>query len=438
MKRVIVVVLMLTFYSASQVICADEKAPETAAQLRSFEEAHDKLDIRTTAAMYTDSSNSFITVPADYPDVRDFDVAETPPTVDFGIIRGYEPWYLPVLKNDNYRIGGVWEGYGDVTMGPDGCYYFSIGDHRSYNGNAYIIRYDPTLKKHDIQVDLRNVIGWAPDDFADGKIHGDLDIGPGGDMWFLTYFGPGPTRHEWDTVYCGSWFLRYNIFSGETENLGIPLEGSSWPYYNYDWQRGIFFAAAEHDGVVFVYDTRERRMLYGGAPKNKITWHRRCTMLDHDTGMFYSTDTVTHHSGERYRGDHYFVSYRQRNNTFTRMKSKVPPNPVSGKPAPIRSHTGTRDESGAFWCFSQNGVFFRFFPDEDKTEYVGVNWGKEGYYTANMCFSPKKRYIYYVPGTQARALGVGTPLVQYDTKNNRKKVMLIAGKQSGCAAMKTV
>jgi len=417
MKSACIVVMLFFAVTVQSVLHAEEPLTESAAKWKLMEEQNDLKNIRFSSEMYTDTSQDFITIPENYPDKHDFVVAKTPPVIDFGIIQGYEPCYLPISYGGEYRRRGVWEGYGDVTKGPDDCYYFSIGDHRSYNGNAYIFRYEPQTKSHSIVVDLKKIIGWSADDFAEGKIHGDLDIGPGGDMWFLTYFGPGPTQEEWDTVYKGSLLLRYNIFSGDTVNYGIPLEGSSWPYYNYDWERTTFFGVAERGGIVIVYDTDECRMVYGGAPKNNISWHRRATMLDHDTGIFYSTDTVTYHTGDRYRGDHYMVSYKRRNNVFTRMQSKVPENPFTGESAPLRAHTSEKDDEGSFWCFSQNGVMFRFYPAEDRTEYIGTNWG-EGEYITNMSFSPKKRYIYY----QSRSHG--TPVIQYDTQTGVKKVIV--------------
>ena len=83
----------------------------------------------------------------------------SPPTVDFGIIQGYEPTYLPSYYYEDHKRGGLWEGYGDVTRGPDDRYYFSIGDHRSYGGNAYIFRYDPKDKSCVPVVDLKNIHG---------------------------------------------------------------------------------------------------------------------------------------------------------------------------------------------------------------------------------------------------------------------------------------
>ena len=50
--------------------------------------------------------------------------------------------------------------------------------------------------------------------------------------------------------------------------FGIPLEGNSFPYHNWDWKRGLFFR--RHPGSVLIYDTNERRLLYGGSPPNGI------------------------------------------------------------------------------------------------------------------------------------------------------------------------
>jgi len=111
-----------------------------------------------------------------------------------------------------------------------------------------------------------------------------------------------------------------------------------------------------------------------------------------------------------------FVSYKRRNNEFKRMKAAVPKNLSTGKTGALRAHTSYKDDEGAFWCFSGNGIFFKFFPAEDRTEFVGLNWDK-GNYIPNVVFSPGKRYIYYLPQTDRN------PVVQYDTKTGRKKVL---------------
>ncbi len=398
------------------------KSPE---EQKEFEAKYDKRRILRSVEMQSDTSPQFITIPTDYKEVKDFEVAKTPPTVDFAIVQGFDPWVLPSLDSQK---GGVYGGWGDVSIGPDDCFYFSIGDHRSYGGTAYMHKYDPKTKTQSVVIDTREVIGWKPGDFAEGKLHGDPEIGPGGDMWLLTFYGPGPTQEDFDKGYRGGYLLKHNIFSGETVNYGIPLEGESWPYHIYDPDRGLFLGVGAIKNSVLVYDTKEKRTLYAGAPKNGITWYERCVMLDRDTGVIYTTDSKVINApgrslAERYEGDQHFVSYKRRNNTFTRMNAIVPPNPVTGIASACRAHTKDKDADGAFWCMDVSGAIFKFYPEQDRTESVTVNWGKAGKYTANMNFSPKKRYLYYMPGADTAAYTYGTPVVQYDTRTGVKKVI---------------
>ncbi|MFA6471310.1 MAG: hypothetical protein WCU00_04630 [Candidatus Latescibacterota bacterium] len=406
--------------SFSALCLAENWTPELQ---REYEMKYDNLKILQSAEMKTDTSDEFITIPEGYKEVKDFDVAKTAPSIDFAVIQGMTPLYLPTF---DLVKGGLYGGWGDVTRGPDKCFYFSIGNHMSYGGTAYIIKYDPAKKKQSIVLDLKKIVGWKPADFADGKLHGSLDIGPDGDMWMLSYYGPIPTKEDLSTVYKGSYLLKYNVFTQKTENLGIPLEGESWPYHVYDSKRGLFFGIGSVNGDVLVYDTKARKMLYGGFPSNDIHWCERCIMLDRDTGKIYSTNSKMYPPDpwpNMFKGDQNFVCYERRNNRFTVMNAKVPPNPVTGMVTGCRAHTEEKDAQGAFWCFDFSGGIFKFYPEEDRTESVGVNWGKEGKYTANMNFSPKKRYIYYLPGADNAAFTYGNPIVQYDTQTGKKKVI---------------
>jgi hypothetical protein len=156
------------------------------------------------------------------------------------------------------------------------------------------------------------------------------------------------------------------------------------------------------------------------VPKNRTYWFRRATILDHETGFWYTTDAKTYKSGsrlERYRGEHNFVRYEREDNTFVTMNAKTPVHPNLEKSGPLRAHTSKKDDSGAFWCFGIYGTFFKFYPEEDRVEDIGLNWGMNGTYIMNMHFSPGKRYIYYVPRVD------GVPIVQYDTETGTKKVL---------------
>ncbi len=198
-RRAIIVtvnfVLMLVLVS----LCS-ARPFKTPAEQRETEKKCDKQNILREMDMKTDTSDMFITIPSDYPEVKDFDVAQTAPTIDFAIVQGLDPWYLPSFDS---KKGGVYGGWGDVTKGPDGCFYFSIGNHMSYGGTAYIHKYNPAAKEQSIVVDLKKTVGYSDDVFGDGKFHGDPDIGPGGDMWLLSFYGPGPSQEDLDATYSG-------------------------------------------------------------------------------------------------------------------------------------------------------------------------------------------------------------------------------------------
>ena len=378
---------------------------------RALDLQYDKLKILHKAEMQTDTAPEFISIPSDYPEVKDFDVAKTPPAIDFAIVQGLNPFYL----DDS----GIYGGWGAITEGPDGCFYFSIGNHRSYGGTAYMIRYDPAAKSQKIVIDSQKVCGWKPNEFGDGKFHGDPDIAPNGDMWLLTFFGPYPTQQEWDSgKYHGGHIVKFNIFSGKAEDLGIPLEGGSWPYHTWDWERGVLFGVTEVNNYIIAYDTKARKTIYGGSPGLNINWYSRANLIDRETGKIYATNSVK----DQTEG-HKIVCWERLNNKFTIMKSETPKNPETGKSGALRAYTKRKDADGAFWCFDFYGSMFKFYPAQDKTEFVGMNWGKTGKYTSNICMSPKGRYLYYIPGADTNAYTYGTPVVQYDMKTNRKKVI---------------
>jgi len=407
--RIFIAVILLVLTGES--IAAE--GPKTQGEQKVWEEQFDKQNIRhKTKTMIREESSALLIIPDAYDGKRNFTLAKTQPVVDFAIIQGLETEYLPwhLAKN----AGGAWGGWGDVTKGPDGCYYFSISNHMSYGAESYVIKYDPVSKSHEIVLSAKDLCAWQPDDFGDGKIHGDIDFGPGGDTWMLTYFGPSPSEKEWDSIYRGSWLLKYNCFTGKAENLGIPLEGASWPYHNYDSANGLFFGVNHTGHNILIYDTKERKMIYGGAPPDNIRWYARCILIDRKNGDIYTSDSNTE--------DRQIIRYRRRNNEFTRMNARPPMNPNTGKNGDLRAHSSKKDTDGAYWCFDHHGTVFTFNPSLDKTEYKGENWGDKGSYTANLAMSPGGRYLYYVPG-HLSIMPAGTPVVQYDTKTGKRKVL---------------
>ena len=384
----------------------------------------DKLSVRHQSTTHTDSSSALTTVPNDYPEAVDFEVASEPPTVDFAIVQGLQPWYLPV--DDQIHVsplntsGGfaMWSGFGAIRRGPDHSYYYSIGNHMYYGGNAYMMKYDPVAKEQSVCFDLKTVTGWQEDSWTDGKIHGNPDIDDAGDMFVTSFSGPRPLAADFsDISYAGGHIIRHNVISGETEDLGVPLGGDTWAYSAYNGKMGVLIAVGQAKGMVMVYDTRNRELIYGGYPPPDIKWWMRCLLIDEETDRIYSSNTATR--AERAP----IISWSRRYNTFAELPIQSPKNPATGKCEPMRAHTQRRNPDGSYWCLDEFGFIFKFWPDTATVEAIGLNWGAAGKYTANVVSSPGGRYLYYLPGAHDRMHEYGTPVVQFDTRTRKKKVI---------------
>jgi hypothetical protein len=400
---------------ATPVLSSAQKE-KTEAERKARVEQYDKKHLRYATGMATATSRDFLQVPDRYKGATDFDVAKIPPTVDFAPTRGINPEFFP---DDNK---GLWSQWGEVTRGPNGRFYMASGDHRCKDGQVIITEYDPVKKDQRIVVDVPKACGWKKGQYVDGKIHGRMDVMPDGTLVAATWNG-SPIKQDWvDHGYVrGGHLLTYNVFTGETVYHGAPFVGDSWPYHVTDTQTGVFMAIGAED-YFMAYNVKDRTLLYGGIPPMGILWCKRATLLDERTGMLYSTDQS--------QPDNPFISYDQRTNQFARLKCKVPLSPVTGKSGSLRAYTEERTPDNVFYCMDQAGVLFKFWPDEERTEVLGVNWDKEGVYTTSIDISPKFRYIYYVPASHGQAWQYGAPVVQYDTKMNRKKVIAFLEKHT--------
>jgi len=385
----------------------------TEAERKEYVEKWDKKNVRYSTGVATDKSKEFIKIPADYPGKQDFTVAKAVPAVDFAPIRNLYPEFFP---DDNK---GIWSQWGEVTKGPNGCFYMASGDHRCKNGQVFITEYDPVKKEQRIVVDVGKICGWKKNQLVHGKIHGRMDIMQDGTLVAATWNGSS-IRKEWlDNGYVkGGYVFTYNVLTGVAEYHGIPFYGDSWPYHSIDTQTGVMMAIGAENNFM-TYDVRKKKLLYGGFPPNGIDWCRRATLLDERTGLLYSTDLSTK--------ENRLICYDQRTNVFRRLACSSPPNPVTGASSRMRAYTARRTPDGAFYCMDSPGTIYKFYPDEERTELIGINWDEQGVYTTSVAMSPKFRYIYYVPGSHGGAMNLGTPVVQFDTQSNKKKVIAFLG-----------
>ncbi len=336
--------------------------------------------------IYTDTSPLFLQGNA-----MGGSIAHTPPTIDFGAV-----------AIDAQRYSTEYGDWGNVVRGPDGKYYFGLGDHSGsvggYNG-ALLMDYDPGKKQPEILLFSKDILGAG----GEGKWHSRMDINPAtGDINFIGF-------------YKGN-LISYNIYSHVAKNIGTPTPGTGWEEGTWDYQRNRYYGVGNGNsqtnsggGKVFVYDTLNHTTLNAGQPVDSLTgtpfnWAPRARLLDRTTGMLYGSDQATHR----------LARYDPATNKFTLMKSTIGAN--------LRAWTNQKAADGSFWIFDQKGDVYTFYPEQDRVQYMGKNWGA-GFYTASIERSPDGKFLYYSIADSGQALSAGVPIIQYNTQTNQRKAI---------------
>ncbi len=324
----------------------------------------------------------------------DVDVAKTAPTIDF--------MYYP---GQNY-LGKPWSNWGD-GLAVHGKYYSAVGDHLAPEGHAFVYEYDPGAKQLkllcDVTATLKDVSGYKP-----GKVHSRIDIGQDGWLYFATHRGSTSVTTE-ANQYRGDWILRSDPRTGNSEVVAWgPVPKHCIPCSVLDPQRLIFYggtaAGVGKDVRFFGYDIKNRKLIFEG-PDGPPRY------------MIFAKST----------GNVYYVPGAD-NGRLVRFDPDLPTGPV-----PIEASLGLRAATDE----TADGVVYtvgkgdkdtdgRLYAFDTKTE-TARDLGPASVGTANYITSidvdSSGRYLYYVPGAHGGAEKDGTPVVQFDLKTRKHKVL---------------
>lgn len=366
---------------------------------------------------------------------RDYQVAEEPPTVEFGVIP-VTPVFLEEprvkSKSDIENTTGPWANWGQATQDPrTGKYYGSVGDDGKYGGRIHIVEYDAATKTMRVLPEINRVLGRSVSTFGDGKIHGWLnwyqsDQIDSPHLWFCTYWTkyPQPDDVDFESGYDGGHILSMDVVSGDIVDYGAPVKRSAWPYHRVDTKRGILYAVGMF-GEFLAWDINAQKTLFAGYLPDNMGWWERALLIDEVTGMVYTSNRNSEADPELH-----LVKYDPDRNRFSKLECHVPATTGSasnkgtpGSYSAMRAQTADRGPDGLFWCVTIGGQLFTFDPVAENVEDKGPNWPGEQRYTASMARSPGGRYVYYIPGAHGHGYSDGSPLVQYDTQTGRKKVL---------------
>jgi hypothetical protein len=119
------------------------------------------------------------------------------------------------------------------------------------------------------------------------------------------------------------------------------------------------------------------------------------------------------------------IQYDPKRNRFTLLDAPMPADEVGEKhPVTVmRASTSKRGPDGLFYGVTLAGQMFTFDPEMEQIVDRGTCWPGAQRYTTSLARSPGGRYIYYVPGAHGMGNRDGSPLIQYDTCTETRKVI---------------
>jgi hypothetical protein len=365
-------------------------------------------------AKLTDTSSEFLAPHAHLK--SEVSVAKTAPTVDF--------LYYP---GQNYP-GKPWSNWGQ-SIAAGGKYFSAIGDHLSIRepdaqehsadaahvartGNAFVYEYDPAAMRFRQLADVARVLNLPAGHYTPGKIHGRLDLGKDGALYFATHRGSERAAND-RNHYLGDWILRVDPTSQTSEIIAhAPVPKHSIPTSILDGERIIFYGAtaagpdATERGIhFFAVDLQNRKLLYSGPDGPS-----RALILAQSTGRVYFAPGADE-------------------GTLMRFDPAQPsaPRPVANTKIGIRAATRETPDGYAYTVSSgQNAADAMLWSFNTRTEEIeqlgSAAVGTEAY-IASIDTDQAGRYLYYVPGAHGSAPRDGSPLVQFDVRTKTKKVI---------------
>ncbi|MCI0681305.1 MAG: hypothetical protein L0Y71_04305 [Gemmataceae bacterium] len=346
--------------------------------------------------IHTATAAEFLQAPASI--AKDVLIAKTPPTIDFL----YYPCQTYPAK--------IWSNWGD-GLAINGKYYSSLGDHNAPKGNAFVYEYDPARKVLRLLMNVAQLLGELL--YLPGKIHGRLDLGKDGWLYFSTH--RGSTTVTTDAYgYKGDWIIRCDPKTGKSEIIAHgPVPKRCIPCSVLDPDRLIFYGGtapgskADGGGVQFLaFDVQKRKLLYSGpdGPPRYMIFAR-------STGKIYYVPGKEDMVGQ-------LVSF----------------DPAKGgAPVKIQASLGLRaatDETaqGMVYTVSKGAkggqtMIYSFNTKTEEAQVIGPAAVGTNEYITSIDADPSGRYLYYVPGAHGGADRDGSAVVQFDTKTKERKVI---------------
>ncbi len=326
-------------------------------------------------------------------------VAKQAPAVDFLFYPGQD------------YPGKPWSAWGDGLAVGD-KYYSAIGDHKAPDGNAGLYEYDAGAKTLRRLVDVRALLKLPQGHYTPGKIHSRIDLGKDGWLYFSTHRGSTRITTE-QYHYKGDWIIRHHPGRNVTEIVAhAPLPMQCLPASVMDPDRLIFYAGTTDGNYqnkrvqLLAYDLAGRKVMYSDDHG-----FARCAILSRSTGRLYFHATGREAAGEA--APERLVRY-----------DPAKPGPPVAIDAALRMRAASRELPSGLVYTTEQDEMWEFNTRTEKARRLGAAMVGTRGYTASLNADPRTgRYLYYVPGAHGGAEQDGSPVVQFDVKMGKRKVV---------------
>ncbi len=325
------------------------------------------------------------------PNLRDgVEIARTPPAVDFAF-----------YPDQNYP-GNPWSHRSDGIVVGD-KYYSSSNDHLAPRGTAHLWEYDAVAKQFRLLCDttefLESINAFpATMNYRPGEMQSRIDLGSDGWLYYATDRG-SPTVTDDAHGYLGEWVLRTHPRRHATEVVyAYPVPKHTLPASVLDPQRMLYYGgtAPGKDSPnqrvqFFVLDVKSKKvkLVADDGPT-------RTLIFSPSTGRVFWEGKM----------------YDPESNTIS--PANVPHVRSATRETPQGIVYGTSETRAGLWAFNVR--------TGELKQLGNAAVGKQEY-IASIEADPSGRYLYYVPGAHGGAVGDGTPVVQFDLKTGKRKVL---------------
>jgi hypothetical protein len=356
----------------------------------------------------SETSDAFLKPPASI--AKDVLIARTAPTVDF--------LYYP---GQDYE-GKPWSNWGD-SLAVNGKYYASIGDHLAVgrrndgthgSGTALVLEYDPDKKTIRQLVDVAKTLNVPKGNYTPGKIHGRLDLGDDGWLYFSTHRGSTSATTD-QYGYLGDWILRCDPKTGKVEPVVQgPVPKHCIPCSVLDPKRLIFYGGTapgngpdDAAGVqFFAYDLAKQKLLYAGPDGPS-----RYMLFANSTGRVYYVPGKGPMVGALMRYDPEQGGPPVKTDAVLGLRAATQETP---------QHIVYTVSNGAGGNVAE---LYAFNTATETVEKLGPAAVGSANYITSIDADSTGRYLYYIPGAHGDSWRDGSAVVQFDTKTRQKKVI---------------